>query len=216
MKRVRVKICGITSSRDLRMAVEAGADAVGFIIDVLESPRNLTVSQARNLVKETPVFVETVAVTVPRDLGHLSEVYKEANPNSLQIHGSNDFCSEIRDELPEARLICAVQAESATAVGRALEAKENFDAILLDSHVPGKYGGTGRTHDWTLSKQIGEVIQPKPLILAGGLRSENVGEAIQSVKPYAVDVSSGVESSPGVKDRKMVLDFVRSVEEARI
>jgi phosphoribosylanthranilate isomerase len=215
MSRVRVKICGITSTKDLQIAVDAGADAIGFVVDVPQSPRNLPVNKAKDIIKFAPIFVETVIVTVPKDLSHLEKIHKELNPSTMQIHGLNQRYKEIRKSLPDTHLIGAIQAES-QAVTNAREAANILDAVLLDSHVPGKYGGTGMTHDWELSKLVREAIHPKPLILAGGLKPENVKEAIQLVKPYAVDVSSGVESQGGVKDRKKVFEFVKNAKEVEI
>ena len=216
MSRVRVKICGITSLKDLLIAVEAGADAVGFIIDVLSSPRSLSVDEAKKLIKATPIFVETVAVTVFEGSSHIEEISKELNPSIIQVHGLNHLHKEARERLLDTRLIGALQVKSSLEIDGITRATDAFDAVLLDSYVPGKYGGSGATHDWELSKRVKEAIYPKPLILAGGLKPENVKEAICTVKPYAVDVSSGVESRPGVKDRKKVFDFIKNVKEAEI
>ena len=216
MSRVRVKICGITSPEDLFVAVEAGADAVGFIIDVLSSPRSLSVDEAKKLIKATPIFVETVAVTVFEGSSHIEEISKELNPSIIQVHGLNHLHKEARERLLDTRLIGALQVKSSLEIDGITRATDAFDAVLLDSYVPGKYGGSGATHDWELSKRVKEAIYPKPLILAGGLKPENVKEAICTVKPYAVDVSSGVESRPGVKDRKKVFEFIKNVKEAEI
>ncbi len=216
MSRVRVKVCGITSLKDLRMVVEAGADAVGFVVNVAESPRNLPIDEAEKLIKSTPIFVETVVVTVPENLRHLEKIHEKLKPDIIQVHGLSHPYKEIRKRLPAARLIGAVQAKPDLAVDDAVEAMKAFDAVLLDSPVSGKHGGTGRTHDWTLSRRVREAIYPTPLILAGGLKPENVKEAIRVVKPYAVDVSSGVELHPGVKDRNRVLEFVENVKEVEV
>jgi phosphoribosylanthranilate isomerase len=216
MSRVRVKICGITSPKDLLTAVEAGADAVGFIVDVPQSLRNLSTGEAGKLIEATPVFVDTVVVTVPENIDHLEKIYEKLKADIIQVHGSGHLHKEIRERLPDARLICGVQARSEATTDTIIQAAANlFNAVLIDSHVPGRYGGTGTTHDWELSKRIRELIHPKPLILAGGLRPENVSEAIRVVKPFAVDVSTGVESRPGVKNRKKVLEFVRNAQEAQ-
>jgi len=215
MTTIRVKICGITTFKDLSMAVKAGADALGFIVDVPQSPRNLTVSQAKELINSVPLFVDAVAVTVPTDLTHLKNIYNELNPTTIQIHGLNHLNSEIRKVLPNARLIGAVSVKSNRAIRTATEAAKVFDAILLDSYVTGEYGGTGKTHDWEFSKQIRMKIN-KPVILAGGLNSENVANAIHTVKPYAVDVSSGVELQPGLKNSNEVKNFIKTVEEVEI
>lgn len=217
MSRVRVKICGITSLKDLLTAVGAGADAVGFVVDVPQSPRSLSTDQAGKLIEAAPVFVDTVLVTVPEDVSHLEKIYEDSNADIIQVHVSSHLHREIRERLPDARLICGVQARSEATTDTIIQATANlFNAVLIDSHVPGKYGGTGTTHDWELSRRIRELIHPKPLILAGGLRPENVSEAIRTVKPFAVDVSTGVESRPGVKDRKKVLEFMRNAQETEI
>ncbi len=208
--RTRIKICGIRSLDDLRMVVDAGVDAVGFVVDVPSSPRNLKLEEARRLVKATPVFVETVAVTMPRDVNHLKLILDVVEPDAVQVHGLR-VDGGLRDSLPGVKLIAAVQATSSIDE-LALEASRYSDAILVDT--PGERGGTGKTHDWSISKRTRELIYPKPMILAGGLNAGNVKEAIRIVRPFAVDVSSGVESMPGVKDKVKVLDFVKSVMEA--
>ncbi len=208
--RTRVKVCGIKTQKDLSMVVEAGVDAVGFVVDVPSSPRSLTVKEARRLVRLTPVFVETVAVTVPKDPSHLERIVEEVNPDAVQIHGLSIFEERLESVLSSVKIIAAVPAtENAPEV--ALRVSNFSDAILVDT--PGGNGGTGRTHDWTISRRVRELIHPKPLILAGGLNPWNVGEAVKTVKPYAVDVSSGVEVKPGVKDRDKVFKFVKSVLE---
>lgn len=211
MSKVRVKVCGITSLRDLSIAVEAGVDAVGFIVGVPESPRNLSMKEAEKLISRTPVFVETVVVSVPSSLKRLEEICRKLNPHSVQVYGLNRLNGHFREISHQTRLIGVVNVKPGLKVDEVVKDSREFDAVLLDSHLPGKYGGTGRTHDWSFSRQVRDAIYPKPLILAGGLTADNVEEAIRSVKPYAVDVSSGVESRPGVKDRKKVLEFVRKV-----
>lgn len=216
MSRVRVKICGITSLEDLEVTIEAGADAVGFIVDVPQSPRNLPIRKALELIRATPVFVETVTVTVPRNLNRLEKICDALNPDIIQVHGSSLLHKEIRERLLDRRLIGAVQAESDLVIDKALEVAKTFDAILMDSHIPGRYGGTGKTHDWERSRRVRDAIYPKPLILAGGLTPENVEEAIGLVKPYAADVSSGVESHPGAKDRSKVFEFIKRAKQVEI
>lgn len=216
MSRARVKICGITSRKDLLTSVEAGADALGFVVDAPRSPRNLTLNKAKKLMKATPIFVETVAVTVPEDPSHIEKIYEELNPDVIQVHGSGHMHNKIRERLPDAHFIGAVQVKSNLTIDTVVEAADMFDAILLDSYFPSGYGGTGKTHNWELSRRVREAIYPKPLILAGGLKPENVKEAVCVVKPYAVDVSSGVESCPGIKDRKRVFEFIKNAKEVEI
>jgi len=214
--KVKVKICGITSNQDLATAVEAGADAVGFVVNVPSSPRNLTLEEAKNMMKNTSVFVKDVVVAVPKSLNELIEIYERLRPDILQIHGHNLPNSAIREKLADTRLIGAVQAKSDGVVEDAVKAADTFDAVLVDSFVSGMFGGTGKVHDWELSRRVKQLIHPKPLILAGGLNPENVRDAVRAVQPYAVDVSTGVESRPGVKDPEKVFAFIRNAKEVEI
>lgn len=191
--------------------VEAGVDAVGFVVEVPQSPRNLSMDEAEALIEATPVFVETVVVTVPENLTSLEKICSVLNPDALQIHGLSFLGSEIKERFPHRRLIGAIQCEKKLDVNTFVDAADAFDAILLDSYDPTKHGGTGKIHDWKFGKRVRESIS-KPLILAGGLRPDNVGVAVKMVKPYAVDVSSGVELSPGIKDRRKVLKFLENVK----
>lgn len=192
--------------------VEAGVDAVGFIVEVPQSHRNLSMDAAKALIDATPVFVETVAVTVPENLTSLEKICSVLNPNALQIHGLSGLGREIQERFQDRRLIGAIQCKTTLEINTLVDAADAFDAILLDSYDPTKHGGTGKTHDWEFSKRVREAIS-KPLILAGGLRPDNVGAAIKMVKPYAVDVSTGVEAYPGIKDRSKVLQFLENVKE---
>ena len=213
MGRVRVKICGITQKKDLMTAVEAGADAVGFVVNVPASSRNLTLKKAKRLMEQVPIFVESVVVSVSSSLESLIELYEKLRPNVLQIHGEETpKATLLREKMPDTCLIRALSAKSDAVVENAAEISSSFDAILVDSYVEGKLGGTGVLHDWELTRLVRRAIAPKPLILAGGLTPENVRAAIDVVQPYAVDVSGGVERYPGVKDPKKVLEFVKNAK----
>jgi len=217
MRNVRVKICGITREEDLAVAVAAGADAVGFLVGVPSSPRNLTLERAERLLKQVPVFVDSVVVTVPDSIDSLVKIYDRLKPTAIQIHGEKPFdATVIREKIRGARLIKTVYVKTGNATAAVIEDSKAFDAILLDSFTSGRYGGTGMIHDWELSRQIKQVIEPTPLILAGGLKPENVKEAILTVQPYAVDVASGVELQPAVKDPKKVYAFIKNAKEIRI
>ncbi len=214
MRKVRVKICGITNEKDLAVAVAAGADAVGFVVGVDSSPRNLALEKAQKLIRIAPIFVDTVAVTTSNSIDSLVETYETLRPNALQVYGEiQTDAAGIREKIRDARLIKAVHVKAEESVKEALESSDSFDAILLDSFVQGKQGGTGNVHNWQLSRQIRQMIEPKPLILAGGLAPENVQDAVREVQPYSVDVSSGVESCPGVKDHEKVLEFIKKAKE---
>ncbi|UCE15405.1 MAG: phosphoribosylanthranilate isomerase [Candidatus Bathyarchaeota archaeon] len=214
--RVKVKICGITSNEDLAMAVEAGADAVGFVVNVPSSSRSLTPEKAEKIMKHTPVFVKNVVVAVPKNLDELIEIYEKLKPDILQIHGHNLLDSDIREKLTNTRLIRAIQAKSDSAVKDTVKTVNVFDAVLVDSYVSGRFGGTGMVHDWELSKRVKKMIHPKPLILAGGLNPENVGDAVRAVQPYAVDVSTGVELQPGIKDSDKIFAFIKNAKEVEV
>lgn len=216
MSRVRVKICGITSLKDLKIAVEAGADAIGMVVEVPQSPRTISLEKAKKLMEATPVFIETVAVTVPEDINHLERIYQAINPNILQVHGLNHAFNEIREKIQGVRLIGAIQVKSGINIKDIVKITKLFDAALVDSYVPGKKGGSGVTHDWEISKRIKEAIHPKPMILAGGLTPQNIKDAISIVQPYAVDVSTGVEASPGIKDRTKVFEFIENAKEVEL
>jgi len=201
----------------LAVAVAAGADAVGFIVGVPSSPRNLTLERAKMLLKQVPVFVDSVVVTAPKSIKQLVEVCERLKPSAIQIHGKEQLdSSEIREKIEDTRLIKTVYVTEAALNETAIEDSKMFDALLLDSFTKGQYGGTGKVHDWTLSRQIKEAVAPVPVILAGGLKPENVKEAILTVQPYAVDVASGVELEPGVKDHEKVRAFVENTKKIKL
>jgi len=216
MNAVRVKICGITLKEDLDAAVAAGADAVGFVVGVASSPRNIALEKAEKLIRQVPPFVKSVLVSVPRGIDEF-ETYQKLNPDAIQIHGENlHAAASVRLKIPNTLLIGAVNAHLANTLDVASRVSKLFDAVLLDSFANGRYGGTGIVHDWELSKRVKQAIHPKPLILAGGLNPENVAEAVRTVEPYAVDVSSGVELQPGIKDHKKILEFIKNAKDVRI
>jgi phosphoribosylanthranilate isomerase len=192
----------------------AGADAVGFVVGVNSSPRNLSIIEAERLIRQVPPFVKSVLVTVPKDSGEFLETCRALSPDAVQIHEAN-LPGSVREQLPNTFLIGAVKANPTDGIYNATKATEVFDAVLIDSFSSGKYGGTGIVHNWELSKRVKQVIHPKPLILAGGLTPENVAEAVRTVEPYAVDVSSGVERQPGTKDKQKIVEFIKNAKVAR-
>ena len=215
MNAVKVKICGITREENLEAAVNAGADAVGFVVGVPSSPRNLSPEIAAELVEMVPVYTKTVLVLVPGGVDEAVEAYETIRPDVLQIHGEETLNAILlKTMMPGVALIKGVNPEP----DRMMEAAEDtggYDALLLDAFVPGKHGGTGVKQDWEVSARLREAIHPKRMILAGGLNPANVEEAIRVVKPYAVDVSSGVESRPGVKDPKKIASFIMNVRKVK-
>lgn len=204
--RVRVKICGITNLDDALMAVDAGADALGFMF-YESSLRNVSPKVVAEIIRQLPPFVGRVGVFVNAPEESVRRTATDCGLDTLQLHGdeSPEFCRKF-DPL---KVYKAVRIQDI----HSLQVLPDFktDAWLLDSFVPGKPGGTGATFNWALAveaKKLG-----RPIILAGGLTPENVGEAVVTVKPYAVDVSSGVEASPGKKDRGKVRAFISTASQ---
>jgi phosphoribosylanthranilate isomerase len=200
--------------RDLEVAAGAGADALGFIVNVPSSPRNLKVDDAERLMKHTPVFVSKVLVTVPENINTLTELWNRLKPDLVQVHQVQDAAG-LRKNLTQTPLIGAINEKSLSSphIQRELA---YYDAVLIDSAVEGKYGGTGTVHNWRASHSLMLQIKPKPLILAGGLTPLNVKTAIQTVQPYAVDVSTGVEREPGIKDQEKVIEFISKAKEVQL
>ena len=205
----RVKICGLTTPEDLALAVDAGADAVGFITDVpVDTPREIDSGTAAELVAATPPFATTTLVLMPDSPDHAVTLARTIKPDVLQLH--SDFDPEelqfVRAE-SSAKLVVAVDAADHE---RAHELDDVADALLVDSTTDEGAGGTGETHDWDATRDLAADLD-SPVILAGGLAPENVAEAVTTVEPYGVDVASGVESSGGEKDADAVREFVREV-----
>lgn len=215
----RVKICGITREEDVDAVVDAGADALGFVSGFPNSPRNLTVSRAASLISRVPPFVTPVLVATAQTLVEHSDEIKRCAPKAIQLYGNAFSQASIRHSF-HAYLLrpCAVAHdvgdEGLAALEKIKETVKGYDAILTDAHREGYDGGTGLTSDWNFCSAIRKSIAPMPLILSGGLRPENVELAIATVSPFCVDVSSGVESAPGVKDHSKVKTFVTNANKA--
>ena len=199
----RVKICGITRIEDARLAVDLGASVLGFVFWP-ESPRFIPPEAARDIVEAVPPEVVCVGVFVDQDAGYVRRTSGEVPLGAVQLHG---------DESME------FAAGLMTPVIKAVPIRDGFDAasldllpstitVLLDAHDPSRRGGTGRTIDWQLAK---EAARRRPIVLAGGLTPENVAAAVDAVAPYAVDVSSGVESAPGIKDPDKMTAFFKAL-----
>ncbi len=197
---LRVKICGITNPADGAVAFGAGADALGFIF-YRESPRFIEPAQAREITRSLP-FIIKVGVFVNSSIEKIKEVIAETRINVIQLHGDEppEFCTAF--DLP---VIKAIRVKDQTSLSRIRE--YYVSALLLDSYVPGQLGGTGEKFNWDLARQARESTT-RPIILAGGLTPENVGDAVAKVGPFGVDVSSGVEFSPGKKDPIKVKNFI--------
>ena len=199
----RVKICGFTNAENARDAALAGVDAIGLVF-YDKSPRNVDIQRAREIVAALPPFVNRVGLFVNANPSFIDEVLCEVPLDTLQFHGDEVVGDCTQYQMP---FIKSLRVTPKTNVVQLADNFSEASALLLDSHNPNRYGGTGEVFDWMLAR----VNIDLPIILAGGLNSENVSDAISQVNPYAVDASSGVESSPGVKDIDKILAFIRSV-----
>lgn len=202
--RCRVKVCGITSVADALMVSAAGADALGLVF-YSKSKRNLSIKQAAEICKVAPPFVATVGLFLDAEASFVRDVLASMTLSLLQFHGSESpsYCAQFAHPY-----LKAVGMKGIAASGGFKAYADQYpeaQGFLVDSHAPGAAGGTGETFDWTQVPQD----YPKPIILAGGLSPTNVAKAIQMSRVYAVDVSSGVEMSPGIKDAAKVQAFIQ-------
>jgi phosphoribosylanthranilate isomerase len=216
-----VKICGMTNLEDALVAVEAGADAVGFVF-YEKSPRCVTVETAREIVAKLPERVEKVGVFVDADSKTILDHVSRTGLTAVQLHGKRSSESVLSDPRPAMesvgaqRLITMVPGDSLKdgAFFMGTDMRENTFAVLLDSVSNGITGGTGTTFDWKLTRGMVQAVGLNvPVIVAGGLTPQNVGEAIEILQPWGVDVVSGVEVSPGKKDPEKVRAFVKAVRD---
>lgn len=200
----RIKICGITRAEDLRTAVEYGADALGLVFYEV-SPRNVTIPHAAHLAQSTPPFVNLVGLFVNPSVAEVQTVLRHVPLATLQFHGEEtpEFCAQFN--MPYLK---AIRVKAGVDLLQCASDFSSAQGLLLDAHVEGIQGGTGATFDWTLIPKH----MPMPIILSGGLDAKNVAEAIKLVKPYAVDVSSGVEASKGIKDAAKIAAFINEVK----
>jgi phosphoribosylanthranilate isomerase len=199
----RIKMCGMRRQEDIDYAIELGVDAIGLIF-YQDSKRALTITKARELLTDIPLFVATVAVVVNPTASEVEQIMQELPIQWLQFHGNEKaaFCNQFR--LP---YIKAIAANTVSEIKKAIDLYPDASALLLDTPACGSYGGTGMVFNW---REIPKE-RPKPMILAGGLTSANVSQAIELVSPTWVDVCSGVEKSPGIKDHGKMLQFVKAV-----
>ncbi|MFC6940384.1 phosphoribosylanthranilate isomerase [Salinirubellus sp. GCM10025818] len=207
---LRVKVCGLTDETDLGVAVEAGADAVGIVADVpVDTPREVPAARARELADAVPPFVTSVLVTMPGSVAECAELAKRVGTDAVQVHG---------DLTP-----AEVEALGGSFDGDVLVATDHrtaaeyaavADGLVVDSVDDSGAGGTGETHDWERTREVVRDLDV-PVVLAGGLIPSNVAEAVRTVRPFAVDVASGVEGEvPGRKDHDAVRGFVRRAKRA--
>jgi phosphoribosylanthranilate isomerase len=202
---VEVKVCGLTSVDDAARCAELGVDALGLNF-WSGSPRSTDIATARDIVRATAGRVELVGVFVDATLAEVTEIMEETGVEWAQLHG-NETPEMVAALLPRAYKAIGVKDGSAIALARTFPGEH----LLVDASVPGIPGGTGRTFDWAIAETIA---RERTLTLAGGLTPENVADAVRTVRPFRVDVASGVESSPGKKDPDLVRAFVAAAKSA--
>ena len=204
--RTRVKICGITRVEDAQLVIDAGVDAIGLVF-YEKSPRYVTTEQADKISQISPAFVSRVALFKDAEKQMILSVLQQVEIDLIQFHGSESvaFCEQFGRPYIKALGMKSAECDADYLISSA-EKYHSAKALLLDAHAPGEAGGTGETFDWSSIATV-----KKPVVLAGGLTAENVKQAINIVHPYAVDVSSGVESSPGIKDEAKVTAFMRQL-----
>lgn len=202
----RVKVCGITSVKDALWLCKTGVNAIGLVF-YEKSPRNISVQQAIEICQAIPPFISIVGLFVNKPIVKLEEILAQVPLDLLQFHGAepSDYCEHFARPY-----IKAVPMKGLTDFATYADQYPHAKGFLVDSHAANTVGGTGKTFDWTKVPQN----YPKPIILAGGLRPENIAAAIEMTNVYAVDVSSGVESSPGEKNKQKVEQFMQEVKRA--
>jgi phosphoribosylanthranilate isomerase len=203
MSAVFIKICGLTREEDVKAAISSGADAIGFVFTA--SPRRITAEKALHLSAGIPAGVLRVGLFLNQDKSEIEQVLSSVALDVLQFHGIETEQDCAAYGLPWLK---AVVMENAGSVSQAESDYPSAMGLLLDSHRAGKRGGSGKVFDWSLSAAVS-----KPVWLAGGLNPDNVAAAIRVVRPYAVDVSSGVESAPGIKDAVRISQFIKAVRD---
>jgi phosphoribosylanthranilate isomerase len=202
----RIKCCGMTRVGDALLAARLGADAVGLVFTA-RSKRQVTLARAREIVAALPPFVATVALFMDDDAAQVRQVLDDVRPTLLQFHGdeNDDWCSQFDHPFLKA----IAMGQGAAALSR-LHDFPHAAGLLLDGHAAGEAGGSGKVFDWSLLPDS----LAQPVVLAGGLHAGNVGAAVRTVWPWAVDVASGVESAPGIKDPDKLEAFIRAVRAA--
>jgi phosphoribosylanthranilate isomerase len=211
----RIKICGITSAADARVAAAAGADAIGINF-YARSPRFVTRDVASEIAAALPTGVAKVGVFVNCAADEIAEIANAVGIDYVQLHGDEppNLLTKLGDRLVIKALRCRDGGTVLDYVTRCAEVGIRPAALLLDAHVAGQYGGTGAKLDWTALYELSKSLDNLPIVLAGGLTADNVAAAITAARPHGVDVASGVESSPGKKDARLVERFVAEARRA--
>jgi phosphoribosylanthranilate isomerase len=216
LHRSRVKVCGLTRHEDVKSSIDCGVDALGFVF-YLPSKRCLTAHQAAHLVEGLPAFVSTVALFVEPSVEMVKDVIDVMRPTVLQFHGAEtpEFCRQFKMPYIKAVRVGAPELDSSDGLTDYCMQFQDASAWLFDSYTPA-YGGSGHSFDRQLIVPLSQHSQARPILISGGLTVENVGESIDLLMPWGVDVSSGVEIAPGIKSAEKVNTFVQAVRFADI
>jgi len=203
-KMIRVKVCGITNAQDAWAAVKLGVDALGFIF--APSPRQVTPEKARSIINTLPPFIQTVGIFVDEDVKPIQEITRFCNLDLIQLHGNEppEFCHQLMPHV-----IKAFRLKDETSLLPITHFQGHIRAQLLDTYQQGLRGGTGKTFEWHLAVKAGKM--DSPVILSGGLRPSNIEKAVSTVKPYAIDVNSGIEAHPGKKDPTLMARLMQTI-----
>ena len=210
----RVKICGIATAQDAAAAVALGADALGFLVGLgHEAEDALSAKEAGALMATLPPYVAGTLVTHRSRPAEVLDLCRQAHPAVVQLQGDFplDQIAGLRAQFPWMKILKTIHVVGETTVAAAMAAARYADAILLDTRTATRIGGTGLVHDWTVSRQVREALPAIPVILAGGLTPDNVARAIATVRPYAVDVNTGVSLRPARKSPELMARFVQAV-----
>lgn len=210
--RVRAKVCGLTRTQDIQAAVRSGADAIGLVF-YPGSRRAVSIEQAVALRAQVPAFVSVVALFVNAPQAEVHDVIAQVQPDLLQFHGDESaaYCEAFGHRYVRAFRVGGPDMASAEQVLAACRRYMSASAWLFDSHSAG-YGGSGRALDPALLDYVLQAPDSRPVVLAGGLRPDTVAQSIRTIRPYAVDVSSGVEAAPGIKSAEQIAAFIRAVQ----
>ncbi len=211
MSRTRIKFCGLTREDDIDAAVAAGADAIGFVFYPL-SKRVLTLERAKHLRARVPAFVNVVALTVNATEDEINAIVRIVQPDLLQFHGDEtpEFCERFGRPYLRAFRVGAPGLDTPPALLESCLFYGSAAGWLFDSHSDG-YGGSGKSFDWSYLSTLAGIANARPVVLSGGLHAANIRQALADVRPYAVDVSSGVELAPGVKCPTKMQEFANEV-----
>ncbi|WP_163339340.1 phosphoribosylanthranilate isomerase [Desulfopila sp. IMCC35008] len=210
-RRTRIKVCGTTTLHDATAAIDCGVDALGFIF-VDSSPRYISPEKAREITMRLPPFVHFVGVFVDQDPVEIKEISRYCNLSTIQLHGKEtpDYCQVLRKTASPCTVIKAFRVGADSSAGDFKKYSDFVDGYLLDTYVKGQEGGTGEVFDWSVIESLKLDL---PFMLAGGLTPENVEAAVSSVRPYGIDINSGVEKEPGVKDHEKLFSLIQRVLE---